>query len=225
MKYIFYHFRSPIKTFEKNITLSLLFLVFLPLSFTQSKSNVDQKLLPPHDAFTKLGTIQIIPLGNVDNKIINEVKYAINHFYGRPVKLLNKVPLSNDLKRTSKSRYSAELILNKFNSNIYTIVVTEADITIWNKIKKQDWGIFGYAKEPGKVCVISAYKKRLGKNISNNGYSSRIRKVTIHEIGHNLNLNHCSNQIDCVMHAANGSAVQIDKEKEDFCTFCKSKLK
>jgi archaemetzincin len=189
----------------------------------QNQSNrIDEKKLIA--VYKKMGTINIIPLGNVEPLITNEVAKVLGSFYHQEVKIQKPQQMTADLKRTKLSRYSADSILKKYKSASQIVLVTVSDITIWNKDKKADWGIFGLGYQPGKTCVISSCDCRLGKKVSQRTKLSRIRKVAIHEVGHNLGLPHCVNEVTCVMHAANGKGSQLDIENEAFCTSCKNKL-
>jgi archaemetzincin len=176
------------------------------------------------DVYQKLETIHIIPMGGVSINVLNQVKSALENFYQRPVKIISPIKVSGNLRRTPWSRYSADSILKYYRQRFQAIVVTSHDITIYDTAKKADWGIFGWGKIPGKICVISAYPARIGKDVSEKVLLSRIRKVAIHEVGHNLGLNHCTKDITCVMHAADKKASQVDKEKELFCENCKREL-
>jgi archaemetzincin len=205
-------------------------LLILLLTFTSCDSNSFhvKKRLPEksvESVYEKLGTIHIVPLGPVSNKILNEVKNSITQFYGRPVEILQPQKPKGNLRRTPQSRHSADSILKYYRSDHETIVVTSFDITIYDTARKADWGIFGWGYyPPGKTCVISCYPRRLGRDVSEKVLLSRIRKVAIHEVGHNLDLHHCQKDVTCVMHAADKKATQVDIEKEMFCVSCKKEL-
>jgi archaemetzincin len=202
---------------------SFFFILALFVTLTSCDHVGQQQKLkssPTKDIYSKLGTINILPLGEVNSNIIEELKTTITNFYGRPVQILPKVKISEKVKRTPNSRYSADSILKYYGSSDQTVIITNYDITIFNEKKGMDWGIFGYGNLPGKTCVVSVYKRRLGKNISQKVLLSRLRKVAIHEVGHNLGLEHCQKDILCVMHAADGKASQVDREKEGFCDNC-----
>lgn len=214
------------------VMLSFFFLWKNKVEFKRKKSQPIQEIndqnlneILKNKVYPKLGTIQILPLGNVDKIVIDQVTKTINSFYNRPVKLLPTQKLIPKLKRNTSPRYSADSILSHFKSNTYTIVVTEVDITQFKKEKKSDWGIFGLGYQPGRICVISYCPCRLGKNISKNVMLTRVHKVTIHELGHNFGLPHCENDKRCVMHAAEGKGVQVDYGYDEFCIQCKRALK
>lgn len=65
--------------------------------------------------------------------------------------------------------------------------------------------------------IISTYRI---KNKSLEVFQNRIKKVTIHEVGHNLTLRHCKKQINCVMIDAQGKVSTIDNAQYKFCQNC-----
>jgi archaemetzincin len=48
----------------------------------------------------------------------------------------------------------------------------------------------------------------------------RLKKVALHEIGHNLGFEHCTNNKECMMNDANATIKQVDREKIWFCSKC-----
>lgn len=50
--------------------------------------------------------------------------------------------------------------------------------------------------------------------------SERLEKRAHHEIGHNLRLDHCTNNKECMMNDANVTIKQVDAEKMWFCEIC-----
>jgi archaemetzincin len=83
--------------------------------------------------------------------------------------------------------------------------------------------VFGEARCPGRVAVISTVRlKPLPRN-DPNFLGDRVAKEAVHEIGHMLGLNHCPNPL-CVMYFSERLA-DTDRKQEDFCAECDHNLK
>jgi archaemetzincin len=85
--------------------------------------------------------------------------------------------------------------------------------------KYRDWGIFGLGYMPGASCVASTFRLSTPQN----KLTDRLQKVCIHELGHNLGLDHCENK-HCVMTDAAESIKTIDQVNVDLCMVCKDKI-
>ena len=178
--------------------------------------NTDQKITKHQSV-----TVHVVPLGDVKETYLNHVKESISRFYPNINCVIDKpVKLTNDILAKSGTRYEASKILAKYNSDRNVILITEKDIAHFNREKNiKEYGIIGLGLRPGKVCVVSTFRIKKGNKLF-----SRLEKVSLHEIGHNLNIPHCENSRDCLMHAAEGSIRQIDREKVWLCEKCKNKL-
>ena len=133
-------------------------------------------------------------------------------------------------------RYRADTLLKfllrtKSDTIGHVIGLTNKDISTtkrdnWNRIKKPeykyaDWGIFGLAYVPGESCVVST--KRL-YTTNRTTYKNRIKKVCIHEFGHNLGLPHCPTKT-CVMQDAVEKMSTVDNATTHYCPLCIEQLK
>jgi archaemetzincin len=190
----------------KKITYLLLLTILLS-SFNNQKTKI----------------VYIQPLGDVNKEYMDYLKTSVNEFYGYECVIKPKVALTSDILAGSKTRYEASKILNKFNSNQNTLIITEKDIAYRKSKEFPEWGIFGLGLRPGKTCVISTF--RLKKNVSTQKMLERLNKVALHEIGHNLGLEHCTNDKNCMMTSASGTVKQVDREKIWFCKKCWKKIK
>lgn len=191
----------------KNITIFFLSLI-ITSAFSQNNK-------------TK-ASINIQTLGSVNQSCVNEVKKTLESFYGVKAIIKSGLELSDDILSPSKTRYDASKILHKYNSNELLLILTEKDIT-HKKDKNPEWGIFGLGFCPGKTCVISTF--RLYKNANQDKMIERLSKVAVHEIGHNMGLDHCINNDKCLMNDAGGTIKQVDNERIWFCDRCKNLLK
>jgi archaemetzincin len=167
--------------------------------------------------------INILPLGNDNLDFVKVIETAVKEFYGYKCVILSKAPLTSDILANSKTRYEASKILAKYNSNKNLLIITEKDIAC-KKGSINEWGIFGLGYRPGTTCVVSTF--RIKKNVSTKIFHERLKKICLHEIGHNLGLNHCSSGDNrCMMNDANGTIREVDQEKIFFCNKCWSFLR
>ena len=190
----------------KKITI-LLLVLFLASSFVNTKPK----------------TVYIQPLGDVNQEYINFIKKSIESYYGYDCVVMSKLNLTNDILAGSKTRYEAGKILKKFNSKENVLLITEKDIAHRKSNDFPEWGVFGLGFRPGTTCVISTF--RLKKKVTKAKFLDRLKKVALHEIGHNLGLEHCTNNKECLMNDAGGTVKQIDREKVWFCSKCWSLIK
>ena len=185
-------------------------------------NNTLQAAVKPSVIDTPIVFIQ--PLGEVNSDNIEVVKRGVIGFFGYKCIVKPKLELNKDLLAKSKTRYEASKILAKFDGKDNLLILTEKDIACKNdKPKVDEWGIFGLGRRPGKVCVISTF--RLKRNVSKDLSHERLVKVCLHEIGHNIGLEHCTSGTNCMMNDANGTIREVDSEKLWFCEACMSKVK
>ena len=171
----------------------------------------------------KTKTIYIQPLGDVNKEYIDYLKKSVENFYGYNCVVKPKLNLTNDILAGSKTRYEAGKILKKYNSKENVLLITEKDIAHRKSSEFPEWGIFGLGYRPGSTCVISTF--RLKKKVTKVKFLDRLKKVALHEIGHNLGLEHCTNNKECLMNDAGGTVKQVDREKIWFCSKCWSLIK
>ena len=168
--------------------------------------------------------IYIQPLGNVDKSDIKIVKSSVEHFYHYKCIIKPQVNFTKDILADSKTRYEANRILSKYNTSDNLLILTGKDIACVNLARHStEWGIFGLGYRPGTTCVISTF--RLKRHASAQLFNSRLTKVCLHEIGHNLGLNHCtSGDKRCLMNDANGTIKEVDQEQKFLCGKCRKAI-
>jgi archaemetzincin len=172
--------------------------------------------------------INIQPLGEVSPEYIDQVKKSIKSFYGYDCVVLPKKEITKDMLSKERKRVDADkaLLSNKTFDNY--LFITEKDICYYQSPASPEFGILGLGITNGKTCIVSTFrlKKQVTKEkVTKKKILERLEKVALHELGHNLGLNHCFNSKVCMMHAADGTVKQVDREKVWFCEKCSKQIK
>ena len=81
--------------------------------------------------------------------------------------------------------------------------------------------VFGEARCPGRSGIVSTARLQT-VDTQPNAFESRVRKETLHEIGHMEGLKHCSNSL-CVMYQSL-DITDTDKKTDDYCDECSREL-
>ena len=123
-----------------------------------------------------------------------------------------------------------DLLKHKPDSISYILGVTSKDISTTKRnsdgttktpeSKYSDWGIFGLGYRPGQSCVVSTFRI---KHAEHDVFVSRMEKISIHEIGHNMGLKHCETE-NCVMQDAVETIKTVDNVSNQLCTNCIDQL-
>lgn len=183
--------------------------------------------------------VLIVPLGNIDSIYIKTVSASIENYYDYETVVDKNTDLPQNCFVNIKSpRYRADSLLRylrkeKLGDFDFVLGITAKDISTtkysnWKTKtikepawKYRDWGVVGLGNRPGPACIVSTF--RLKRNASAVLLSERLRKVSCHEIGHNIGLPHCSNTT-CFMKDAAESVSTIDGVEEKLCSSCQKKV-
>lgn len=183
--------------------------------------------------------IALQPLDDYDTELLNFVREELGNFYNRKVIVLKPLPISPTFRLAPNSElYSADSILNMLsnflNNEIIEVVgLTNKNIFILKKTENKTENkttnrlfdktvseVFGFGDYPGNCSVVSDY---LIKTTDPIFLRHRLRSVIIHEIGHNLGLDHCTFN-KCIMSEENRKIPVLDNSATDYCDLCKRKL-
>ncbi len=211
---------------------NLFLLIFLPFLLL----NCDRNQHP----LTDETVIAIQPYAGFESNYGDTVKATLSKMYGVQVVLLEDVDIPQRAFVNIKSaRYRADTLIHLLKNDVvykdydYVIGLIGADIsctkysdyetkTIKSPAHKyKDWGIFGLGFRPGKSCIVSTF--RLKKSTSKENFIARLKKVSCHEVGHNLGLPHCPNK-ECIMQDAAETIKTVDNVELHLCDACKKKI-
>lgn len=161
--------------------------------------------------------IIILGLNTVDRKILEYIcEYLSEKIFYCNCEVIDPLILDSHFYNKLREQYNSDLILNWIAQKTRTY---KADIIIgigdFDAYADNLNFIFGEAYPKDRVCAV--YLGRLKTN-DINLYNERIIKEVIHEIGHVLGLQHCSNP-DCVMYFSR-TINDTDYKKPMYCKRC-----
>lgn len=168
--------------------------------------------------------IALQPYSGFDSQRMEQISKFIGRHFNANITHLEAQPIPNQAYYPPRGRYRADSLIRILRTQISTgaefdkiLGLTSYDIST-TKDPHEDWGIFGLAFSPGSSCIVSSF--RIG---SDDGQTTetRLLKITMHELGHNFGLHHCSFSNDCVMADACGSIKTVDQVDSSFCTKCR----
>lgn len=180
--------------------------------------------------------VGIQPYKGLSKVTADTIAMTIADFYEVKTIILPEIKLPKVAFTNYKApRYRADSLIqiqkrNLSKTTVYILGLTDKDICItkYEKnglVKKPvnkytDFGIKGLAYCHGNSCIVSSFRL---KNTDTKTHFLRLKKVAVHEFGHNLGLSHCPNK-KCVMTDAVESIATIDNANLELCVSCKSKI-
>jgi len=169
--------------------------------------------------------LRIVPVGEVPEGILNMVKDELENLNIK-CRVMTKVPMPKEAYNQWRKQYNAEAVMDSLSKisevkfidkSIPTLLLTDLDLYYAGLNF-----IFGL-EDPTKSCAIVSlarlkpefYDERHARGL----LEERAAKEVIHELGHYLGLDHCSNS-KCVMNFS-PSVFDVDKKQKEFCENCK----
>ncbi|MHB0912108.1 MAG: archaemetzincin family Zn-dependent metalloprotease [Armatimonadota bacterium] len=162
--------------------------------------------------------IYILPMGNVDTRVLGKVRGAVTETFGLPVRLLPEHPVPRSAYHPGRGQYYSTAILHTLlalvpEDALRLLAVTGADLFV-----PQLNYVFGEATVDGQVSIISLarlHPEFYGEPGNERLLVERAVKEAVHELGHTFGLRHCPNP-ECVMYFSNDIR-DTDRKSARFC--------
>jgi archaemetzincin len=173
--------------------------------------------------------IGILRIGQVDSNIAERLQENLAAvFPDTTVTLITKpLPVPKEAFNETRQQHRSNIILRKIHAYAEKKKTLDRVLGIVNvDIYAQELNfVFGEAEYPGKAALISLWRLRpefYGKAPNTELPVERSAKEAVHEIGHTLGLQHCSNPF-CAMYFSN-STFETDRKQSLFCSKCYLKI-
>jgi archaemetzincin len=170
--------------------------------------------------------IALVIYNNFDTSLARTVASNAEKFYSVKCLPFVHTTLPKDAYNAAWARYSADSLLvqlKKIKPSNADFIQGLTDQDIFTPTEKSPyWGIFGLGSFVNPTSVVSTFRLHAG-NCSEEKFKERLIKVALHELGHNLGLEHCPS-LNCMMESANGTITTVDNEKIAVCDQCKKQL-
>ncbi|HDM67012.1 MAG TPA: peptidase [Thermoplasmatales archaeon] len=144
---------------------------------------------------------------NVPEEAVNLVRKALEGTYPIQVEVAGDKPLPAEAYHPEREQYNAEILLEQ--------LLKEGEIRFW--VIQEDI----YCPGMNFIFGLASIYKGAVLSLNRLTSSELIRKEAIHEMGHILGLNHCSN--NCVMQYSN-SLWEAKWKPSTLCDECKKKI-
>jgi archaemetzincin len=168
--------------------------------------------------------IGILRIGPTDLNAATRIQERLNSiFTGSQSEVIDEqIALPEEAFDQTGKQYDSDVILKKVKDfaekQMFDRVLGIVDVDIY--VQRLNF-VFGEADCPGKTALISLWRLKqefYGRSPRNELFFQRSEKEAVHELGHTLGLQHCSNPF-CVMHFSN-SIHDTDVKKNFFCKKC-----
>jgi archaemetzincin len=166
--------------------------------------------------------IELQPVGDIGPGLLKGLQKGLTDAIGYAVSINPAVPVPQQAYNEGRDQYLADTVIEELypfkKKGSYLLGVTNVNLFTHGKNF-----VFGEASPATEVAVISLFLLQgQGREHKDNLLLERAVKEAVHEIGHLLGMDHCSDG-QCVMHFS-GSLIDTDIKNAYFCPHCQPRL-
>jgi archaemetzincin len=169
------------------------------------------------------GEILLVPVGEVEAKVLTYLCAALTEAFGRPCRVDDTLPVPKDAFNPRRRQYSADAILQRVRTGQVERGLGVVDLDLY--VPQLNF-VFGLADRGGRRAVIALPRLREGFYGAADDealFLGRTVKEAVHELGHTYGLSHCRDP-RCVM-AFSNSLADTDYKGQTFCPRCGRQLR
>jgi archaemetzincin len=167
--------------------------------------------------------LQLLPIGNVEGRLLMELAPALAEIYRVPTEILStRLDPDFAFHRERQQYHSSELLhaMQRFVEPDSWRVLGITSVDLYIPILTF---VFGEAQMGGPCGLVSAHRLRqdfYGLAPDADVLRNRLLKEAVHELGHTLDLTHCTDY-QCAM-APSHAVEWIDLKDSSLCGACES---
>jgi archaemetzincin len=173
--------------------------------------------------------IGLLRIGQVDLAAVSRIQESLDTIFPNTESILinETLPVPKEAFDRKRKQYRSEIILGRVEEyaekqKTLQRILGITDVDIFTSSLNF---VFGEARCPGKVALISLHRLRPefdGGKPNVELLMDRTEKEAVHELGHTFGLAHCSNPF-CVMYFSN-SIFDTDRKQSLFCSKCQTRI-
>lgn len=174
------------------------------------------------------GPVVLVPIGDFPPELLDDVARSLHDDLQVDVTVGPELLLPHAAYYAKRKRYRADGLLDALEGNIIAparaklLGLTAVDIST-TKGDVYDWGVFGLGRLGGRSAVLSIYRFQHHLHSTPEQLRWRLRMTALHEVGHALGLEHCT-EPRCFMQDAEGSIHNTDTASGKLGSFCRTRL-
>jgi archaemetzincin len=177
----------------------------------------------PHQATP---VVAVVPFAGVSATAARVIAAHVSGYLNLPAETLPPMDIPPDALDETRRQYDAATLIQAIEAlplTDYFKVIALFDVDLFIPLFTH---VFGEARQNGRVALASLFRLQThmdGSSPPADRVLERVAKITLHEMGHLLNLLHCDDD-RCLMHFC-GSVDRLDQTAFNFCRHCRTALR